>query len=143
MSDPAAYADLTALVRDLRNARRNVKGESEKLLDKTGKRVEILMRQYAPKDTGKLSQSIRMIKEPGRRTIGAVGVEYDVYQEFGTGLRGEFSGQMITVKKGTQTYQSRGVRPQPFARPAARDALDTMLGDYLSLGVNLITKGKA
>ena len=143
VSDPAAYADLSALVADFRNARRMAKPESEKVLDKVGKRVEILMRQYAPKDTGRLSQSIRMLKEPGRRTISPVGVEYAVYQEFGTGIRGEFPAGMIEIKKGTQTYKSPGVRPQPFARPAARDALETMVGDYLTLGVTLITQGKS
>lgn len=155
----AATADLTELIRDIRNARESIERTSETILDETAQSVQVLMEQYAPVLTGKLRASIRIVSAPGIRTIGPQGVDYAVYQEFGTGIRGEFptgvyeirpkdpmgklhfkiDGEHITAS----VVHHPGVPPNPFARPAARDALDGIQDRYLSAGVALLTEGRS
>lgn len=156
-STSAAYADLTRLVQDLRNASRRSQKASEEILDDVADKVRVLMVQFAPKRTGRLSQSIRVIKTNGRREIGAQGVPYDVYQEFGTATRGEFKTQAyvieprdangrLTFKIGDKWISTKrvvhpGIPPHPFARPAAKQALEGIAQRYTTMGVDLIMKG--
>lgn len=157
MSTAAATADLTKLVEDLRKARRDIRRTSDEILDDTAIKVETLMKQYAPVLTGKLRNSIRIVSAPGIRTIGPVGVEYAVFQEFGTGIRGEFPTATYVIKPKkpggmlhfeidgkrvvTSEVHHPGIPPHPFARPAAHAALDNIEKTYADAGVQLIMEG--
>lgn len=158
VNNAAAYADLTQLVSDLRFAHETIEKASEEILDEVSTKIETLMKQYAPMKTGRLSQSIRTIRSTGRRDIGPHGVPYAVYQEFGTATRGEFGGTMYKIRPKTpggrlhfqvdgkwvsaKEVNHPGIPPHPFARPAARQALDNIAQTFATKGVELITKGK-
>lgn len=155
----AATADLTQLVRDLRYAAQNVDRSSEEILDDVAELTYTLMIQYAPKRSGRLASAIRIIKNPGRREVTAVGVPYDVFQEYGTATRGEFptkayeivpkqAGGRLTFQIGDRWVSTTrvihpGIPPHPFARPAAREALEGITQRYQTMGVDLIMKGRA
>jgi len=157
-SHAAATADLTSLVNDLRAARENVGKSSEEILDDIAEKIRVLMVEFAPKKTGRLYQAIRVVKTKGRREIGAFGVTYAVYQEFGTATRGEFKspayiieprdpGGRLTFKIDEKWISTKrvvhpGIPPHPFARPAAKQALQGITDAYATMGVDLILKGK-
>lgn len=91
------------------------------------------------------------------KTIVGPNVEYGVYQEYGTGSRGEFPGQaymirpkraggLLAFKIGNKTVYSRsvrhpGIKAHPFMRPAIEAVLGTLAGDMAERGALLITKG--
>lgn len=150
-------ADIAKLSNDLRNAASRVDRSSEDILDVTAYRVETLMKQYAPVKTGRLYMSIRTVSSPGKRDIGPHGVDYAVYQEFGTATRGVFGGQEYIIKPkspggrlhfqvngkwvSAKEVRHPGIPPHPFAGPAARQALDEIGDTYARMGVDLIVKG--
>jgi HK97 gp10 family phage protein len=147
---PAVKSDLGELVQALHSASRNIQHEAQEILEKTGEEIAEKMRAIVPVDTGRLKASIRVITEPGRVTVGPVGVEYAYYVEYGTGSRGEFAqlktknntvmiktrGQWVPLKKPT------GQRPQPYMRPAAVEVLQPLGVPYAEAGARLI-KGQA
>jgi hypothetical protein len=155
---PAAYADLTRWAADLRAASESVGKESEAILDETALAVETFMKEFAPKRTGRLYMSIRTVKNPGRREIGAQGVPYDVFQEFGTATRGEFGGTEYIIRPRTEggrlhfqvngkwvsarEVHHPGIPPHPFARPAARQALTDIEQKYAIMGADLLLRGR-
>ena len=155
----AATADLTKLVRRLSDAAHDIKDVSEKILDETATSVEALMVSMAPVRTGRLRASIRVVSAPGMRTIGPQGVDYATYQEFGTGIRGEFptssyvirprqeGGRLVFKIDGkwisTREVHHPGIPPNPFVRPAARQAIDDLENRYQTAGAELIMKGSA
>lgn len=135
----AGTADLTALVQTFAKSRREVPKVAEQVLDDAAQQIMIRMVQLAPKRTGRLAQSISIRKEPGRVIIGPVGVEYAVYQEFGTATRGEFGGQPYVIKPvradkltfqingkwiSTKMVIHPGIPPHPYARPALQEYID-------------------
>lgn len=153
----AAYAELSNIAQALKAAHQDVGKESERLLDETADNIKELMIALAPKRTGRLAQSIAVIAAKGQRIIGPQGVPYAVYQEFGTASRGEFGGPTYIIKpvraenlvfqvngKWVTTKEVRhpGIPPHPFARPAAKAAIEGLSSQYLELGVNLILEGK-
>lgn len=157
-NDAAAYADLTKLVRDLNNASKSSNNAGDQIMDQAADQINERMKTYAPKRSGRLYQSIRVTKTPGSWTIGPVDVSYAVYQEFGTGTRGEFGGQMYTIRpKGggslhfkingrwvsTKEVHHPGIPAHPYARPAAKEVMDGLAGKFGDMGVNLIIKGRA
>lgn len=158
VSSTVATADLTALATRLRKAHQGVAEASEQLLDETATSVYELMLQLAPVDTGRLKASIRIVAAPGIRTIGPQGVDYATFQEFGTGIRGEFPTKTYIIRprdeNGTLTFQidgrwvstkevrHPGIPPNPFVRPAAHQSLDSLEQRYEQMGAGLITGRK-
>lgn len=155
----AATADLTALIRRLDHAADSIKDASEKILDETANSIYELMVSMAPVRTGRLRTSIRIVSAPGMRTIGPQGVDYAAYQEFGTGIRGEFptseyiirprqeGGRLVFKIDGkwvsTREVHHPGIPPNPYVRPAARQGLSDLEDRYQQTGARLITVGAA
>lgn len=154
----AATADLTKLIGNLQYAHQNIKAVSEEILDETGEKVLVLMQEHAPVRTGRLRASIRVVKTPGTRVIGPQGISYDKYQEYGTGIRGEFPTSEYVIRPRTpggklhfeidgkhiaaSEVHHPGIPPHPFARPAAKKALENISQTYGTQAKALITQGK-
>lgn len=142
----AATADLTNLIRTQNQAKRDAPKMAQDYLDRTGQKIAERMRQLAPVKTGALRNSIRVITQPGKVQVGPFGIPYAAFQEFGTGTRGEFGGQMYEIRPkkaenlvfqvngrwvSTKLVRHPGVPAHPYARPAAREVLGK-LGDELA-----------
>ena len=67
---------------------RSLDGDAEKVLDVAARNIERIAKDLAPIDTGALKNSIHVIKERPLERIIADGVEYGIYQEFGTSRMG-------------------------------------------------------
>lgn len=146
------------LVQDIRYARENVAKNSEAILDEVSAKIKTLMEQLAPVRTGRLRNSITIIKNPGYRNIGPQGVPYAVYQEFGTATRGEFGGTVYVIKPKTpggllhfqvneewvsaKEVHHPGIPPHPYARPAARQGLANIAEKYAVMGAEILMQGR-
>lgn len=153
----AATADLTQLVANLRYAHQHIAQVSESILDETAVSIERLMQEYAPVRTGRLRASIRIVSAPGVRRIGPQGVDYATYQEFGTGIRGEFPTSSYVIRpkdeKGRLHFKidgkhvsakevhHPGIPPNPFVRPAAKEGIANLEKNYATKGAELILLG--
>lgn len=149
----AATADLTRLIQNFERAQAVAPKIAQQYLTEAATDIRARMRALAPVKTGYLMNSIRIISEPGRMTIGPIGVFYAPYMEFGTGTRGEFPGPMYEIRPktkknlvfkingrwvSTKVVKHPGVRARPYARPAARAVLGE-LGPGLAIrGANAI-----
>lgn len=155
---PAVFADIRQLALDLAAASGDAPEKTaHDLIQKTAMSVQTLAASRAPKDTGKLSSSINITWISPLEAVIGPAVAYGVFQEFGTGSRGEFPGQIYEIKPkkpggalvftvNGQTVFARsvrhpGVRAQPFMRPAANEALEPFTGQLADRGALLITKG--
>jgi len=154
----AASADIFALAEDLHAAGLDINNSVHQILTETAQQVQANAVSLAPHKTGALQQSIQI------RWIDVNTVEiypsmpYGVYQEFGTGTRGEFGGQMYTIKpkkpdgvlvfkKGGVTVYTRevhhpGIPAHPFMRPALIQALGPFADQLAKQGALQITQGK-
>ena len=154
----AASADLTKLAQDLASAGNvDIHHSAERLIQQAAQRVQAEAQTKAPVKSGRLRDSISIIYP--NRTTAIIGpqVEYGVYQEFGTGERGEFPGTsyQIRPKKGKYlkfkigskwVYARLVTHPGVKARRYMRDGLEAALGEELTdklarSGALLITKG--
>lgn len=154
----AAVADLTKLVANLRYAHQNIKAVSEAILDETSDAVLALMQEHAPVRHGRLRASLRVVKTPGKRVIGPQGVPYGKFQEFGTGIRGEFPTSMYVIRPKTpggklhfqvngkhvtaSEVHHPGIPPNPFVRPSAKQGLEGLSQKYGTRASALIVQGK-
>ena len=155
----AASADLRQLAKDLDHASgMGIKKASQKVVKDTAYRVQNLASGFAPVDTGLLSRTI-LIRFPDPYTAVIYPQQpYGVYQEFGTGERGEFAGAPATtaqrggglkLRVNGHSFTARpkggsgprGVAPQPFMRPAAYQALKPAAKALADAGALLILKG--
>lgn len=149
----AATLDLTKLAEDLGRASKNADQEVQKVLASTGEEIAAEMRNRAPVKTGRLVSSIQIWVVPGKVTIGP-NVFYAAFVEFGTGTRGEFPtgpyvikpvrAEALTFKTNGKWVSTRevihpGIRPKPFARPAAQDFLNRLGERVADVGVEMIT----
>lgn len=156
MSRAAAYADLTSLVQKFAGAKKDAKKASEHLLDEAAQKTADYMMEFAPVRTGRLRAAIRYTSSPGRREVGPFGVPYAVYQEFGTATRGEFGGSTYTIKPkrasslrfkidgrwiNVKEVRHPGIPASPFARPAAKRALEDIGERYAETGLKLFMEG--
>ena len=153
----AASADLRELSADLAYAAgEGIEKAATDLIQRTAQLVQSYAQANAPVDTGKLVASIQIVWVD--RLVAEIGpaVAYGAYQEFGTGTRGEFPGQMIEIRPKSKPYlvfqvngktvyarvvHHPGVKAQPFMRPALVQALDPYAGQLAEKGQLLITKG--
>lgn len=147
--------DLTELIRDFDRAGQMAPGAVDRVLIDAGDRIMSTAQMLAPRRTGRLQASITVTYSPGKVVVGPH-VPYGVYQEYGTGTRGEFPTGMYTIKpkKGGQTKALRfmaggqviytrkvrhpGVKPHPYMRPAALLYADSLGADAAKVGLDLI-----
>lgn len=153
----AASADLTALARDLAASSEAMPRVAAQVVRTTAMEVAAEAKTRAPVRTGALKMSIQVhFSGPLQATIGP-GVIYGVFQEFGTGSKGEFPsgsyvirpkrpGGRLVFKVDGKTVSARevrhpGVRPHPYMRPGLTAALGRMAPALEKAGALLITKG--
>lgn len=153
----AASADLRQLAEDLRGAGQNIEKVAATTIQRTAQQVQQIAAGNAPRSTGKLSASITITWVDHLTAVIGPSALYGVFQEFGTGSRGEFPGHPYEIrpkspgghlvfKVNGKTVVARvvhhpGVKAQPFMRPAAIQALDPFAGELIEKGLLLITKG--
>lgn len=152
----AASADLTALASDLRQAGDDATKMAHQLLAETAGTVQSLAAAKAPRKKGTLSNSISVRWEGDLTAVIGPTVPYGVFQEFGTGERGEFPGDAYEIRPrkasvlrftvGGRTVYAKvvhhpGVAPHPFMRPAAQEALGPLAEKLAEQGALSITKG--
>lgn len=128
----AGSADLTALASDLRSAGVNATKLISGLVQDTAKEVQAEAKTFAPYKTGRLASSIEIISETDLSAVIGPTVDYGVYQEFGTGTRGEFGSA-----KGTR----RGIPAHPYMRPALLMAMGPLADEMAQAGALVIVKG--
>lgn len=154
----AASADLSALALDLASASgMGAQKAAQSIIMQGALRVQSEAQSMAPIKSGRLRNSISIkYPQPLTAIIGPQ-VEYGVYQEFGTGTRGEFPGAPIKItaknggllkfKIGNRTIYTRSVNhPGVRARRFMRGGLEAALGQEIvsrlaKAGALLITKG--
>jgi phage gpG-like protein len=153
----AASADLTSLAKDLVAAGMSINTAAQKVIQDMALRVQSESQSRAPVKSGRLRNSISVrYSDPLSAIIGPQ-VEYGVYQEFGTGTRGEFPGAPITItpKNGKylvfkvgnrKVYARKVVNPGVKARHYMRDGFEAALGQeltaqLLAAGAAQITRG--
>lgn len=152
----AASADLTKLSRNLADAQGiAIQNAADEVLHVYAEKVKTIAQSLAPVKTGALQQSIEVGYEPNKATIGPH-VTYGVYQEFGTGERGEFPTGPYTIKPKSGKYlvfrvngkvvrakmvRHPGIKAHPYMRPALEQALGEMADDLAQRGALLILRG--
>jgi HK97 gp10 family phage protein len=155
----AVTADLVSLANDLESASgQGIMASAQQILQQSAQRVQAAAQSMAPVKSGALRESISIgYPDPLTAVIGPH-VPYAVYQEYGTGSRGEFPGTpykilpkrpggVLVFKIGNRTIYARsvthpGVRPHPFMRPAFRQAMgDQLAASLADAGAALIAKG--
>jgi len=154
----AAYADLTSLVADLTAAsQQGMEDVAKKIIKGAAESVQLEAQSLAPIKTGRLRDSITIKYINPLKAVVGTDVDYGVYQEYGTGLRGEFPGKMYEIKpkKGkvlsftvsgkrvfAKIVRHPGIKAHPFMRPALTNALGKELTKNLAeAGALIITKG--
>jgi HK97 gp10 family phage protein len=154
----AASAEVASLARDLALASGDsIEKSAASILQTSAQRIVHEAQVRAPIDTGKLQSSIHAKwNSPLSVEIGP-GVDYGVFQEFGTGTRGEFPGSMYEIrpkkkdgrlvfKIGGKTIVTKlvkhpGVKAQPYMRPAFEHVMADFLQKLLDEGTTAITRG--
>lgn len=111
----------------------------QKILEDATWQIQTLAQQYAPVRTGELRDTITREVEMDGQQVSAYVIAtapYALYQEFGTGSRGEFPGTSYTIRPrppnthlkfktsdGRTVFAKEvnhpGIPPRPFMRPAA------------------------
>ena len=135
-------ADLTELANKLAESGKKADATVGSVLDEVSGEIAEKMRQLAPKRTGRLANSIQVVKGRGTWTIGPVGVNYAIYQEYGTASRGEFGGSPYKIKPkdpngslhfkidgkwiSTKEVTHPGIPAHPYIRPAAKQVIDSV-----------------
>lgn len=156
----ANFVDLTRLVADLERAADRAEFSATDVLQHAGTQIQAGAISRAPVKTGRLRSSIRMWVEPLRVTVGPDPriADYGSYVEYGTGVRGEFPGQVYEIrpktasalrfKVGNKVIYAKVVRhpgnyPHPYMRPALTSWLDSLGDDIALVGVQMIVGPKA
>ena len=158
MATVAASAEISGLANDLAKiSGGTIEKTAAVLISNTAQQIVHEAQARAPVDTGKLQSSIHATwNNPLSVSIGP-GVLYGVFQEFGTGAKGEFGGQMYEIrpkKKGgvlvfkvngktvvTRLVRHPGVKAQPYMRPAFEYVMKDFMDKLLDEGSVQITKG--
>lgn len=117
--------DLERLRDRFRTAKNKIKGVVDGELSSSAVKVQQMMQQYAPVDTGFLRAHIAIVKSPGRYQIGPVGVSYAAAQEYGAKphiIIASPGHVLVFSYKGKTTYATKvhhpGNKPHPYVRPA-------------------------
>lgn len=156
MTDPVAKLDVTNLVNDL-TAISSLPPEkiAYNVLNDLADSIRSNAQQMAPVKTGRLRSSIT-VENTGTSLVIDVGVPYGMYQEFGTGSRGEYpTGQyeirpknkkFLAFKVGGKTVFTKkvmhpGVKAHPYLRPSTMKAVSELSSALATNGSLLIRKG--
>jgi len=154
----AATADLVSLAADLSAA----SGDSlmisaEKIIKDAAQKIQATAQANAPFKSGKLRASIRIRYVGPLTAIIGPSVDYGVYQEFGTGTRGEFPTGVYEIRprnakvlswtsngkrRFAKVVHHPGIKPHPFMRPAFEQVLgDDVVSALADAGLAAITRG--
>jgi HK97 gp10 family phage protein len=156
INEPVIKLDIEELVDDLQ-AISDLPPEqiTQNVLDDIGREITTKAKELAPVKTGKLKESITYKVHRGELTV-EVGVDYGMFQEFGTASRGEFpgrpykirpkNGKYLRFKSGGRWVYAKevthpGVKPQPFLRPGAILAMGDLYKTLAKKGQAMILKG--
>lgn len=134
------YADITNLAEAYRHAGEAAKDAATRALHDVVNDITALAQQYAPARSGQLRGSISG-RVDGLTGVVSASAPYAAYVELGTGTRGEFPTQMITIRPRNpggalrwtgsdgkvhfaKVVHSPGMKAHPYLRPALADTLD-------------------
>lgn len=153
----AGRAELISLVDDFRLAGESIEKTAADVVRKVAEQTKANAQSLAPRKTGNLAGSITITYRTTTEAIVKPTAIYGVFQEFGTGTRGEFRGTAYTIKPKTKpalTFKTKdgkwvtvrevnhpGIPPRPFMRPALEQALSSYQEELTRQGALLITKG--
>lgn len=155
---PAAAGDLRGLTAALAHAANAAPAlVGAKVLRLAAQDIELRAAAAAPHRTGRLAESITVVYlGPLNAVIGPTAF-YGVFQEFGTGQRGEFKGNTTVIKpknprgmlkftvNGRTVYarqvRNPGVPPHPFMRPAFQQEMGMLTTNMAQLGAQLAIGG--
>jgi hypothetical protein len=154
----AATADLNQLAQNLAAASGvSFEPVAAQLVREVSEDVASDARQRAPRKTGALAGSITVVFTSPLTAIVGPTKKYGVFQEFGTGSRGEMGGSAYVIRpvratklrfqvNGKWVYAREvhhpGIPPHPYMRPAAQAQVGKLAGDMGVAGVRLIVTGK-
>jgi len=156
MTEPVAKLDVTNLVNDL-TAISQLPPEqiASNVLGDLADSIKANAQSMAPVKTGRLRASIN-VENTGTSLVIDAGVPYGMYQEFGTGSRGEYptgpyeirpkNSKFLVFKVGGKTVFTKkvvhpGVKAHPYLRPATMKAVSEMSTALATNGSLLIRKG--
>lgn len=155
-NDPVVYLDVKDLAHDLQEiSELSPEQITNNILHDFGKSITQKAQENAPRKTGRLASSISYTVN-GDQLVIEVKAPYGMYQEFGTGTRGEFNGSAYTIKpkKGkylkfkaggrtiyTKQVTHPGIPARPFLRPAVTEALGPLFDKLAERGQAMILKG--
>lgn len=113
---------LDELIAKYRRINSNTDAILQKALFKAGQQIEASAKLLCPVDTGELRNSINVVRIADGVSIGT-NCEYAIYQEFGTGSKGNptvphTTKEHWTYYSGGRFYTTSGNYPQPFLQPA-------------------------
>lgn len=154
-----AYVDLNQLASDLTAASGGSLEANTKIIVASAlAQIELLAEAYVPRRSGRLAGTITT--EPINNGMGgrvSVSADYARFVEFGTGIRGEFPGQMIVIRPRRAKFlrftgangqtifarevRSPGMAPRPFLRPAFERVIVPMVAGIADTAALTIIKG--
>jgi HK97 gp10 family phage protein len=155
----AASADLASLAEDFAYAsHQGMALAAAEVIQQAAQSIQQQAQANAPVKTGRLRDSITIHYTDALTATVGPSAPYGVFQEFGTGSRGEFGGPVYTIRpkrggllvfkvKGKTVYarvvHHPGIPPHPFMRPALVQVLGKELTANLAeRGALLITQGR-
>jgi HK97 gp10 family phage protein len=154
---PAASADLYKLAERLSFAsHEGINQAASEVVRTYAERIKTTAQSLAPIKTGALQHSIAIGYEGELKATIGPHVTYGVYQEFGTGTRGEFptgpyqikpkKGKYLTFKINGQWVRVKmvnhpGIPAHPYMRPAVQQVLSDFADELAQAGALQITKG--
>lgn len=155
----AVSADLSSLAADLQYASTmGIQKAAEQLIQQGAQEIQKQAQANAPVKTGRLQRSITIRYTSPLSAIIGPDTPYAVYQEFGTGSRGEFpttpyvirphkAGGVLVFTVGGKKVFARvvnhpGIPARPFMRPAFEQVFGaSVVKELADKGALLITKG--
>lgn len=160
MAQAVGYVDITQLAQDLTaTAGGSYDANAKALVSSAINQIQTLAVAYAPVRSGALRAQITSYTSHGGLS-GVVEADalYSSYVEFGTGTRGEFPGQMITIRPKTpggllrfvgrdgkvryaKEVHSPGMAPRPFLRPAMERVVPSLVEGLAHQAVMSVVHG--
>ena len=153
---PVFSLDVSDLAKDLSTISELSPAQiTENIFNDLGSQIVAKAQSNAPFKTGALKNSIEYEASANKLVID-VGVPYGTFQEFGTGVRGEFSGTTYDIRPKrakflrfvvggkvvyTKHVRHPGIRAHPYLRPAAIEVLGPLLDKLADRGQAMIVKG--